>query len=140
MHYVDTSVLVAYFVPEIYSANAETALRDSRRYPLALSEWTATEFVSALGIKCRTGQLNEAQSLSVQRKFKALTDFFEWLPVETEDFRQAHDWLGNWRLGLRSGDALHLAISHRSGHVLITLDDRLARAAGTLQIPAELIR
>jgi hypothetical protein len=33
MAYLDTSVLVAYLVPETYSAHAETALRDPMNYP-----------------------------------------------------------------------------------------------------------
>jgi hypothetical protein len=55
---VDTRLLAAYFVNEAHSARAEEVMRDTRRYPLAISEWTKTGFISALGIKCRTGQLH----------------------------------------------------------------------------------
>lgn len=139
MHYVDTSALIAYFVPEVHSVKTEAVLRDSRRYPLAISEWAKTEFMSALGIKCRTGQLTEDQSLAVQQKLEELSWHFTLLPVESLDFRQAADWLKNWRLGLRAGDALHLAVSHRHGYTVLSLDDRLVQAANFLGIAAELI-
>ena len=140
MQYVDTSVLIAYFVPETYSAQAEQALRDTGRYPLALSAWTETEFVSALGIKCRTGQLNEAQSLAVQRQYAEQAEKFIRLPVTDADFRVAGELLRDWRTGLRSGDALHLAVAHRHGALVLSLDERLVLAAGQLGIAAEWLR
>jgi predicted nucleic acid-binding protein len=137
MHYVDTSVLVAYFVPEIYSLQAEQALRDTSRYPLALSAWTETEFVSALGIKCRTGQITDTQSLAVQQKYAEQMECFIHLPVTDDDFRAAGELLKRWRTGLRAGDALHLAVAHRCKAPLLSLDERLVLAAGQLGVAAE---
>ena len=42
-------------------------------------------------------------------------------------------------LGLRSADALHLAIASDHGATLSTLDQRLATAAGALGLAAELV-
>ncbi len=47
MHYVDTSVLIAYLTPEVFSEQADRALRASAYQPLSLSDWTETELVSA---------------------------------------------------------------------------------------------
>ena len=137
MLYVDTSALIAYFIPEALSAKVEAVLRDANRYPLAISEWTATEFVSALGIKCRTGQLTEAQSLAVQGQYEAMKGHFMLLPIETVDFHKAAEWLRNWRLGLRSGDALHLAIAERHGLTVCTLDKVMRESALALGLATE---
>jgi predicted nucleic acid-binding protein len=139
MLYVDTSALIAYFIPEAHSAKVEAVLRDANRYPLAISEWTATEFVSALGIKCRTGQLTEAQSLAVQGQYQAMERHFIKLNVETADFHKAAEWLRKWRLGLRSGDALHLAIAERHGLTVCTLDKIMKESALALGLPIEAI-
>ena len=42
-------------------------------------------------------------------------------------------------LGLRAGDALHLAIAADHGATVQTLDRRIAEAAPTLGIPARLV-
>lgn len=136
MQYVDTSVLVAYFVNEAHSAQAEQAMRDTSRYPLAISEWTETEFISALGIKCRTGQLNEEQSLAVQAQFAAIAGRLTLLQITGDDFRLAAELLKDWRGGLRSGDALHLSVAIRHGARLLSLDDKLMQAAQRLGVAA----
>ncbi|MCX7110030.1 MAG: type II toxin-antitoxin system VapC family toxin [Proteobacteria bacterium] len=137
MLYVDTSALIAYFIPEVHSAKVEAVLMDASRYPLAISEWTATEFVSALGIKCRTGQLTEAQSIAVQEQYEAMKGHFMLLTVETADFHKSAEWLRNWRLGLRSGDALHLSVAERHGLTVCTLDRGMTAAALALGLPCE---
>ena len=59
MRYVDTSVLIAYLIPEPGSAAAEQFMLSSGE-PLAISSWTEAELLSALGIKLRTGRLDMA--------------------------------------------------------------------------------
>jgi predicted nucleic acid-binding protein len=55
------------------------------------------------------------------------------------DFLDAAQHLEEFDLGLRGGDALHLAIAHnRRASSLVTLDNRLARAAGRLGLACEM--
>ena len=138
MQYVDTSILVAYFVNETHSAAAEQAMRDTSRYPLAISEWTETEFLSALGIKCRTGQLSEEQSLAVQAQYATIAGRLARLAITGDDFRRAGEMLKDWRGGLRAGDALHLAVALRHSAPLLSLDERLIQAAQHLNLAARL--
>jgi predicted nucleic acid-binding protein len=51
MFYLDTSFLVPYFVSEENSAQVEKFLRAVKGEELVVSAWTATEFISALGLK-----------------------------------------------------------------------------------------
>ncbi len=53
MLYLDTCVLLAVLLPEVYSA-AAAAFLEQARAPLAISSWTITELHSALGLKVRT--------------------------------------------------------------------------------------
>jgi uncharacterized protein len=140
MHYIDTSVLIAYLVPEKYSAQADLALRDSAHRPLALSAWTETELMSAFGIKCRTGQIEDSDRRKVLAQYEDLRDHFVHLTVLDDDYRNAARLLQNWRLGLRAGDALHLAVSHRHACVILSLDERLVKAGQQLGISAVCLR
>ncbi len=140
MQYVDTSVLVAYLTPEVYSAQAIRAFCDTKRHPLAISLWTETEFISALGIKYRTKQLTEAQALLVQERYESLKNQFIWLPVIDRDYKTASDLLKHWQTGLRAGDALHLAVAANHNALLLSLDERLVKAAKELGIAAEGLR
>ncbi len=140
MAYLDTSVLVAYLVPETYSAHAENALRDPVNYPLVLSAWTETELHSALGIKCRTGQISEEHRQSVLLKYRALRGHFQFIEIADADFSVATELLNDWRGGLRAGDALHLALARRQGCTLLSLDERLVQAGSQAGIAARCLR
>lgn len=140
MVYVDTSVLVAYFLPETYSEQAEFAMQNPQNYPLAISAWTETELHSALGIKCRTEQIDELAMQAVLERFHSLRSHFIFLPIMAEDYLAANQLLKNWQTGLRAGDALHLAIAKRMACPLISLDDRLVRAGIHAGIQAQCLR
>lgn len=140
MHYVDTSVLIAYLVPEKYSDQADRSLRDPVHTPLALSAWTETELMSGLGIKCRTGQIEESDRRKALEQYERLRDYFVHLQVLDDDCRNAARLLQNWRLGLRAGDALHLAVSQRHSCVVLSLDERLVKAGQQAGIAAVCLR
>jgi hypothetical protein len=121
--YLDTSVIVALCVRERASDRVEAALV-SLGDALMISEWTRVEVVGAIGIKVRTRQLKEP----VARR--ALADYYEavepGLQIVTpsrEDYILATDYLQTFASGLRSGDALHLAVAtNRRVARLLTLD------------------
>lgn len=137
MYYVDTSVLVAYLVPEKYSRQADAALHEYEHQPLTVSAWVRTELVSALGLKCRTGQIDEAAMQTVLQQFRLLNPQFLDLPVTPTDFIRAEHLLGDWQTGLRAGDALHLAIAQRHGCGLLTLDRVLADSGNRVGLPTK---
>jgi len=137
MVYLDTSFVVPYFLPEAASARVEGFLQRFSE-GLALSSWTKTEFASAVGIKQRSGQIDAQQADAALARFREIvSSYFIVLVPREQDFDLAAEYLGHRELGLRAGDALHLAIAanHRA-ECLYTLDRTLLAAAGQLSVPA----
>jgi predicted nucleic acid-binding protein len=100
----------------------------------------ATEFSSALSIKLRTGQIrivDRAEALSAFTRL--VTDSFTAIPVSKLDFRTAARFADQHAIGLRAGNALHLAICANHGATLCTLDRRLGDAGSALGVEAMLL-
>nr|QQZ51955.1 PIN domain-containing protein [Phenylobacterium glaciei] len=60
-------------------------------------------------------------------------------PVSAAHFKTAARFADQYALGLRAGDALHLAIAVDQGATLCTLDRRLAEAGQALGLKVELL-
>jgi predicted nucleic acid-binding protein len=129
--YLDTSVLVAAFTTETTTARVIEWLAIDR--DLVTSDWSVTEFSSALALKLRTGQTSSAHRESALAAFSRQTrTVFEMLPVERRHFEMAARFCDNHRLGLRAPDALHLAVSMDNDARLCTLDKHLAEAGAMI--------
>ena len=137
MLYLDTSFLVPYFVSENSSEKVEKFLREVKEDELVVSAWSVTEFVSALGLKVRTKQLDKPAASAALAAFREVGErYFNWLVVSPGDFKFASAYLEKWDLGLRAGDALHLAVAKSNGvKKLLTLDERMLKAGKALRIP-----
>ncbi len=140
MFYLDTSVLVPLFVPEPQSApirawfDAQAA--KTAGVKLAISAWTLTEFASAMGIKVRDKGLKPAQAQTACALMQKLSadSLCVFTPTRSA-FDRAAEYLAQHALGLRAGDALHLAIAqHENLACLYTLDRRLIEAARRLNL------
>jgi uncharacterized protein len=140
MLYIDTSVLVSALTNETDTALSQTWLADRETSQLTISDWTLTEFASALSIKMRTGSLEAKHRAAALSAFTRLSaESLNVLPVLREDFRAAARYADLSALNLRAGDALHLAICANHGATLCTLDRRLATAAPQVGVGAELL-
>lgn len=137
MFYFDTSFIVPYFLPEAASLQVEKFLRKFES-GLTISQWTKTEFTSAVGMKCRRGQLSPEEASVAHGRFEEIVAaYFRVLPVQDKDFVLASEYLRQWDRGLRSGDALHLAIA-KNNHVqcLYSFDKVMIVSAGQIDLPA----
>lgn len=141
MLYFDASFLVPYFTAEAKSKAIEGFFASPPSREIAVSHWTSTEFHSAIGVKLRTGELPAALRQPVIERYENLVaEHFEFLPVKTGDFDLAAGYLAEWKLGLRTGDALHLAIArNHSVKCLYSLDRRVLKAAQYFGIAARAV-
>ncbi len=138
MIYLDTSVLVPLFVPEPDSDPMRAWFDTRSGETLAISDWTLTEFASAMGIKVRDKGLKPDQARKACSLMGELVaDSLKVFTPTRSDYRRAAEHLGHHTLGLRAGDALHLAIAQNEGVArLYTLDRRLLEAARKLNLRA----
>jgi predicted nucleic acid-binding protein len=135
MVYLDTSVLVALVANEPNAPSVKRWLAAAEVAPLCSSDWCVPEVASALSLKVRTGQLDEAQADAAWQAFGAACDgLLDLLPVQATDYSMAAQMCRLPQAGLRAGDALHLAVALRCGcDALLAFDQNLnknARASG----------
>jgi predicted nucleic acid-binding protein len=140
MFYADTSVLVAVFTQEDASKRATAWLRRSESEGVAISEWVAAEFAAALSTKIRTKQIDEGYRDKAFSLFTTtVKESIQVAAVTEAHFKRAAQFAHDYKLGLRAGDALHLAIASDQKAVLCTLDKRLASAGKALGLASQLI-
>lgn len=133
--YLDTSLLVAALTNEAESARIQNWLAQQAAGSLAISEWVETEFSSALSLKLRTQQIEAVHRVEARAMFVRMrSESFLVLPIEAGQFRMAAHFVDQFSLGLRAGDALHLAICAEHGATLCSLDRRLVDAGQPLGI------
>jgi predicted nucleic acid-binding protein len=78
---------------------------------LAISWWVTTEFSSALSIKLRNGQIEVAALAAALVAFSHMSAATVWvLPLTGRHFRMAAQFADQHTTGLRSSDALRLAV------------------------------
>lgn len=138
--YLDTSLLIAALTNETCTERAQTWLSEQSPGGLFISDWVITEFSSALSIKVRTGALSAQHRAEALAMFTRLTaESFTLLPISSSHFLTAARYVDDHALGLRAGDALHLAVAGQRGATLCTLDRRLAEGGLALGVATQLL-
>ena len=139
MIYLDTSVVVALLTREERSSQALEWLEQCRE-TLISSDWLITETHSALGIKQRHHGLSpQARQAAAEQFERLLRGGIELRSLDRGRFRQAAELLQNPELGLRAGDALHLAVAlHSRCSRLASFDRRMLLAAKDLGLSSAL--
>jgi predicted nucleic acid-binding protein len=135
--YLDSSVVLPTLVKEPASA-AVDAFMSTVAQEMLVSDFAAAEVASALSRLVRMGRLQASDGAA------CLTDFDVWRAAMTTapeinaaDVRLAGAYVRRFDLGLRAPDALHVAIARRLDVALVTLDRRMAAAAGELGVTVE---
>lgn len=132
--YLDASVLVALIMVDALTIRADAFLR-SVKPVLIVSDFTTAEFASAVAHRVRTGDITADEA---RRGFSALDSWVERTTreeVSPADVRVAASFLRRLDLGLRTADALNIAIAQRIRAGLATFDQKMAASARVLGIP-----
>jgi hypothetical protein len=133
--YIDTSALVPMIVTETGTPPIVAWLANQRDDAPAISTWTRVELVSAISGKIRASVIAPSEAVRALAWARSqLLPRFRLVTLESADVEAAESLLERFELGLRAGDALHVAVVRRLGESLLTLDRRLAAGAEALGI------
>ena len=137
MLYFDTSFLTPLMRGESTSAAVERFIMRLSTPERAISHWTRVEFASVLARDVRMRNLASAVALELEAKFdEMLSASFVVLLPSAADFDLAKAYIDNHETGLRTGDAMHLAIAHNHRcEAIYSLDKGLLKAGRQLGLP-----
>lgn len=133
--YLDASCCVAALTPESGSQRIEAWLGAHRQAALATSAWVHVEVASALSLKVRVGSLTPGERSAVMAAWLSFREGLHSATITESTYAAAAEMIARHELGLRAGDALHIAAAASAGCTLVTLDQRLAKAAPELGVP-----
>jgi uncharacterized protein len=138
--YLDTAVLVSALTNEADTDRVLNWLGDQSGQPLFISHWVQTEFSSALALKFRMGKITSEYRAEALDRFATMkADSFKVARIADQHFTSAARMSDQSALGLRAGDALHLAIVLDIGATLCTLDKKFAAAAEALNAKVQIV-
>lgn len=138
-HYLDTSAAVPAFVREAGTDSIQNWLDRQPEGGVAISPWVAVEFSSALSIKLRAGALTGAVAAAAHAEWRRFAESVRTIEITSRHFDEAARIAAREGLGVRAGDALHLAVAAAAGCTLATFDAALAAAARELGLPVAAI-
>lgn len=140
MVYLDTSVVVAYYVPELLSDLVQQTYVGQEA--LALSELVELEVFAALSLRRRIGDLEQRDVERVGSLFLSHLEggYYTRLGLRAEHYRLARSCISRFDPPLKAPDALHLAVCAAAGFSLMTADRQLASNAEALDVDVKLIR
>jgi uncharacterized protein len=106
-----------------------------------ISTLTVAEFISALAIKIRTNEIDEASARSILSIFQLhrSSGVYRFIPIEAREYSIACKWLETFHTSLRALDALHLAAACAHELKFVTADKILAQSAHDLGVKYKLI-
>ena len=132
--YLDVNVLVALFVIDTHNDRAERAVAGLHD-DLVASNLSAAEFSSVIARRVRTRDLHASEART------AFVNFDTWcarhtrlIAIDSSDMAGAIALMRRLDFPLRTPDALHIAITQRTGCALLTFNKAMASAARALGV------
>lgn len=138
--YLDTSILVSLYVPELHTTSIVQVIKETKG-SLVISKLCETEFYSTLSKKRRTKEMTSTQIADVIKVFSSHIDDGAYVMqlIDERVFDVAISFLKDAKSSLRTLDALHLAASKVAKCRLITADKVLAECANLHNVPIKVI-
>jgi len=132
--YLDTSALLAYYLPEPRSEAFDAIIRTTASP--AISNLVECEMVALVGQKVRGGTYNRRDAGRALGRFREDIGrgAYRYLVVDEGLIHAAMTLMEGFKVALRTLDALHTAAVIQYGCDLLTGDERMARSARGLGI------
>jgi predicted nucleic acid-binding protein len=137
MRYFDTSFLAPLVRVERTSSRIARFMAGMPTGELAISRLTEVEVSSLLAREVRMRALRAEEAREADAFFDEIVreSFFVLLPGP-DDYALARRYLRAYEIGLRAGDALHLAIAgNHQAEAIYTLDNAMIKAGEILGLP-----
>lgn len=134
--YLDAAVIVAALSQEPLSEKARRIMAEGASN--VASTWGMVEAASGLAKKVRTKEMSEAEFELALRQLDSLgSDHLPLVSLNNEHMRVAMTYCVRAGLGLRAGDALHVAIAASLSATLVTSDIVMLNAAEVLGLSTQ---
>ncbi|MDZ7718361.1 MAG: type II toxin-antitoxin system VapC family toxin [Balneolaceae bacterium] len=132
--YIDTSCLVAYYLPEEKSQLVQEKIQSTNE--VIISQITDIEMLSAVKKKERMNEISSRDADNAFQLFKNHRDngLFRVIELTPAIFKSAEFVLQASSTALRTLDAIHLGITHELKLELFTFDQVLLKSAEKLKI------
>ncbi len=129
--YIDTSILTTVYCDEPQALRAQKLLQAGEP---VISSLARLEFSSAVAKKLRMKTFTRTEAARIVSQFHEhiRAGIFAMQAVQESHYVLANEWVDTFSTGLRTMDALHLAIAASEGLPLATADDVMARSARSL--------
>jgi predicted nucleic acid-binding protein len=127
--YVDTSLLLPIYVPEVNSEKANRAIEGAEE--LLVSDLTVAEFLVGLARKMKLAELPPERAAQIREAFEKhiAEGHLQRVEVVGAHSEAAGQLALRSPVILRTLDAIHLAVAVEHGATMATLDGRLSEAA-----------
>lgn len=132
--YIDTSCLVAYYLPEEKSQLVQEKIQAADE--IIISWITDIEILSAIKKKERMGEIDSQDADNAFQLYKnhRQNGLFEIVELAPAIFKASEFILRSASLALRTLDALHLGIAHEMKLKIFSFDQVLLKSADELNI------
>lgn len=132
--YIDTSCLVAYYLPEGKSQLVQEKIQTADE--VSISWITDIEMLSAIKKKERVGDIKSQDADKAFQLFKNHREngFFKIVELKPTIFKTSEFILQSTSTALRTLDTIHLGIVHELKLELFTFDQVLSKSAEELKI------
>jgi uncharacterized protein len=131
--YLDTCIILSLHVADTHTEIVTQSVKRMRG-PIAMSLWAQVEIASALGAAVRRREISAKLASVAFEEMQAFCAAAKALPVSPAALELTARSMLDFQLGLRAGDALHLALCKLNKASLMSADAVLCKAARKLGV------